>query len=40
MILKPLGYSKKDDKDEMNKDFRSDSLSRSQYNKVRQVCEH
>jgi hypothetical protein len=38
MILKPLGYNKKDDKDDINKDFKSDSLSRSQYNKVRYFC--
>lgn len=37
VILKPLGYNKKeDDSIKNNKDFRSSSLSRSQYNKVRQ----
>jgi len=35
-ILKPLSYNKKEDENiKINKDFRSDSLSRSQYNKVR-----
>lgn len=38
-ILKPLGYNKnKDDNIKINKDYRSDSLSRSQYNKVRLFC--
>ncbi|XP_060870761.1 dystrobrevin beta-like isoform X1 [Metopolophium dirhodum] len=35
-ILKPLGYNKKEDENiKINKDFRSDSLSRSQYNKAK-----
>lgn len=37
-ILKPLGYNKKEDENiKINKDFRSDSLSRSQYTKVRYI---
>jgi len=36
-ILKPLGYGKIDENIKLNKDFRSDSLTRSQYDKVRQI---
>lgn len=37
VIFKPLGYNKKEDGCmKNNKDFKSNSLSRSQYNKVRE----
>jgi len=37
-ILKPLGYNKnKDANIKINKDYRSDSLSRIQYNKVKYI---